>query len=347
VRTFYFLRRYALSVPALDRSHDLIAMVELPKELNVLISKPAQACTRDTRSRGEAPVNRNAPACLIYAAHAVTWPRSLPVRCWLTIIAPDSMELIVYMYRIIACCSLIVLAEGCSRWEPRTTTDSPHAPSASASRADKSLDSKLDQPESSAGSVTPGVRAWIDEVLLEQAYKDPPSLRKYIALEARGGVMLSNVYLEADDYYPCHGLTEQEIDFLVAVGPKAIPDLMTLVRDDRPTNIHFTNLVARPSLPNQRPTGPLMLVGEVACFLIEAILRDGPCFTRTGRLLSATADISTLEGQQHALAEAAAAYENWFTQCFDRATNAIVCDDLPRVHWDYDAPECRADAAPD
>jgi hypothetical protein len=79
-----------------------------------------------------------------------------------------------------------------------------------------------------------------------------------------------------------------------------------------------------------------MLVGEIACYLIEAIIRHDPYFTRTGLLLTNKADITTWAGRQQALIEAADEYERWYLKCFDQSNNSIVCDeaDRPTISWD-------------
>ncbi|MEW6197830.1 MAG: hypothetical protein AB1601_04085 [Planctomycetota bacterium] len=83
-----------------------------------------------------------------------------------------------------------------------------------------------------------------------------------------------------------------------------------------------------------------MRVGEVACYLIEAILRKNPYFSSTARLLYVPpVDAAPEEKERYALEQAALAYESWYARCFDAELARSTCsrDDLPAVQWDYNA----------
>ena len=71
-------------------------------------------------------------------------------------------------------------------------------------------------------------------------------------------------------------------------------------------------------------------MGLIACYLIEAIIRDHPYFTY--RL--ALGRLGLPGGQLH---EAACAYEEWYEECFDKESSSIACapDRVPKVEWPY------------
>ena len=76
-----------------------------------------------------------------------------------------------------------------------------------------------------------------------------------------------------------------------------------------------------------------MLVGEVACYMLEVALRRNAWFSYTGILLPGSSDAE--DGD--ALSQAATVYEEWYKRCYDESSSSVVCaeDDLPDVNWDH------------
>jgi len=134
---------------------------------------------------------------------------------------------------------------------------------------------------------------------------------------------------------PCEDiLTTQDICLFIDVGPPAIPALIKLVHDNRWSTYYFR-------FPNTSlgSVNPSMRIGHLACYLIEAILREDPFFTHVGHLYYVQED-GTLERDARALEQAANAYERWYERCYDSDTQTITCseEDLPTVGWRY-APD--------
>jgi hypothetical protein len=128
-------------------------------------------------------------------------------------------------------------------------------------------------------------------------------------------------------------LTEQEVDMFIEAGVAIIPELMKHVHDRRLTKryLHFPLYMGVYSEPK--------MVGEIACYLIEAVLRANPYFSTTGRLLYPCSTCSdSSEVRRHALDQAADAYEEWFRQRPDIATTGFYSppEEMPVVQWDYD-----------
>jgi hypothetical protein len=128
-------------------------------------------------------------------------------------------------------------------------------------------------------------------------------------------------------------LSEPEISFVMTAGYDVVPELMTRLRDARLSawRFHF------PASSLIQPRN--FRVGELACYLIEAILRQNPYFTMTAQFRYVTPDdLSGLARERYSLDQAAAAYESWYEECFDPEKRSTVCQpsELPVVEWDYD-----------
>jgi len=129
-------------------------------------------------------------------------------------------------------------------------------------------------------------------------------------------------------------LTPTDISLFLHAGPSVLPELITYVRDQR----HVEWYLYYPL--NSAVWSEPVEVGRVACYLIEAIIRRNPYFTRSGRLLySAPEGTDEPERNRYALERAADAYEEWYLTCFDEEIRRITCSqqELPHVNWDYDA----------
>ena len=141
-----------------------------------------------------------------------------------------------------------------------------------------------------------------------------------------------------NSYYsdPIH---EQEILLVVEAGRDIIPDLIPLLRDGRwSKKLYYWPYSSWSGfgLCNFCKAPP---VAWWACYLIEAVLRNEPYFTRSGRLAGLLAGDYSDAPRPDALDAAIAAYEEWFARCYDPTTRQWLCpeDDLPVVDWDYDA----------
>lgn len=174
---------------------------------------------------------------------------------------------------------------------------------------------------------------WINVILLGGESERAP-VRRFVTREVlrEGG---SRAFRLSDIWFDraCTGLSTPEIALMVTAGPRVIGMFIQHVRDDRvaPLAFHYP-LSSFVDLETK-------MVGEVACYMIEAILRENLYFTRSGRLTYATPpDLSDMERRCLSLSQAASAYEAWFARCYDDTRKAVVCDpdDLPYVEWDYD-----------
>ena len=182
------------------------------------------------------------------------------------------------------------------------------------------------------------VRTWIEEVLLGDPGKQIP-IQRYVEL-AGGPEILRGCGRSDAVYGYCTGFTETEICLVISAGRRAIPLLMEHVWDYRETPWGFSHPLSS-GVENRA-----WRVGEVACYMIEAVLRQCPYFTWTGHLLYLPpAKLSAEKKATYALKRAASAYEDWYHRCFDEKTESVIChrDDLPDVAWEYDYSEdkCR------
>lgn len=178
------------------------------------------------------------------------------------------------------------------------------------------------------------VRTWFEEVFAADRAERIP-IQRYVDL-AGGPEILRGCGMSPEAYVYCSGFTKTEICLVISAGRRAIPLLMDHVRDYRKTCCAFTHpLSSRAGMRAWR-------VGEVACYMIEAVLRQCPYFTWTGRLLYLPpAKLSAEEKARYVLGRAASAYEQWYHRCFDEKTESVIChpDDLPHVAWEYDYSE--------
>lgn len=216
-----------------------------------------------------------------------------------------------------------------------------------------------EQPDSDPGNrvLTPETdqlghaRAWIQTVLLqgaEDCTDDERTALRRVAVKAPQSKKADKqpcaeagrapADTEAEEVYVYEArarfLTVEDVLLFVEAGEQTIPDLIRLVHDRRCSPCIFAYPL-HSAIRSDR-----MRVGEVACYLIEAILRENPYFSSTARLLymppvNATPD----EKERYALERAALTYENWYARCFDAQLGRSTCsqDDLPAVQWDYNA----------
>jgi hypothetical protein len=173
------------------------------------------------------------------------------------------------------------------------------------------------------------VEVWIEKVLLS---------------ETRHSVLLSEVVMDMGllpaksecsgwplDQLHCHGTSPEEIALFIMTGVKAIPKLMEHIHDHRETRWLF-------HYPTSSGIDPRPLrVGQLASYMIEAILRRNAFFTYSARLIDESGSgVRDVAREIHALEEAASAYEAWYEACFDEATQSLSCppDELPSVNWE-------------
>ncbi|HVP13724.1 MAG TPA: hypothetical protein VMV94_21290 [Phycisphaerae bacterium] len=128
-------------------------------------------------------------------------------------------------------------------------------------------------------------------------------------------------------------LSERDIALFIDTGPAVIPELMKHVHDHRLTT-RYLHYPLHTGVYSERK-----MVGEVACYLIEAVLRQNPYFSTTGKLLYACPACANYpEMRRHALDQAASAYLEWYSVHPDLATKGFFSppDTLPVVNWEYD-----------
>jgi hypothetical protein len=211
----------------------------------------------------------------------------------------------------------------------RPTTSSTRAPASTGNQAAR----VSGIPASSDEFI---FEAWIDQILLGRPDTAIP-VDRFIIHFALPSSVLGNVpgSEELNDVAYCEGISEREISLFIATGPCAIPELMKHVRDCRVTPWLF--YYPGSSGMDDR----CMRVGELACYMIEAILRKTPYFTYTAMLYYVPSAEST-KREGDALAQAATPYEEWYERCFDEISMTIVCpdDDLPMVNWAYRPDVC-------
>ncbi len=225
-------------------------------------------------------------------------------------------------------CMLSIVIFGCSERIPNESVykDEPSAiDSRSSGQADQT------SCEKRAGAA----KAWIDNVLLATGNRESVLVEYYFNL---AGLSMEEV---KDKYgslifreQTCHGLTPDEIILFVEIGSPAIPELIKHVRCSRLTDYGFR----LPRSSRYEDTGS-MKVGEIACYLIEAIIRQTPFFASSANFgyiefVGPTHDNEVREGE---LRRAATAYEEWYNECFDEERKVIICgeDKYPKVDWHY------------
>ncbi len=178
----------------------------------------------------------------------------------------------------------------------------------------------------------PGVAAWFRDVVLAQVgerHERVIEIDHYLALQ---GMAREDV----DELIPPDGLESlawsdlfgpYETLFVCRVGPPAAIELVKHVRDE---HVIDGSVFQHPS-SSYVWCAENMLVGEIACYLIEAILREDPNFTMGFRPRYEPPCAS----RRDALLRAAAEYESWVERCIDAETGAITCpdEDRPDVDW--------------
>jgi len=170
----------------------------------------------------------------------------------------------------------------------------------------------------------PPTDAWI-KAMLDQA-------------EAGGAFMERVKFDQVSPGTACTGtclmsVSEEDRFLFIDAGYCVLPKLIRHIRDDRRVCCFFYTDCLSSSLQVRSE-----MVGKIACFLIEAVLREDPYFTWSWRFLyDSPAAVSEIEAEKHALYQAASAYEQWFDKCFDEQACRVTCwpEELPVVKWDY------------
>ncbi|HNQ22436.1 MAG TPA: hypothetical protein PKK06_05015 [Phycisphaerae bacterium] len=214
------------------------------------------------------------------------------------------------------------------------STSSPACRLSPAKLASSSApDNSPEVPELARGATSPisgrlAVRAWLEtvddtaDIISLLGTPHPPPGPAALRGRVPDAVFSAPLSLRPDHIALC-----------LAAGPQAIPELIKRLHDRRTTPWAFQYPLS------SFDGGPGMRVGEIACYMLEAILRQNPYFTSTGRLLYTSVDGSRAGDERDAaLLQAADAYSLWYEQCFDEASGRITCppEQLPTVAWDYD-----------
>ena len=218
--------------------------------------------------------------------------------------------------------------------QPMRSGDSP--PTVTSGRAALQ---RQDAPSTATASESDllAIRAWINEILLA---KTPVriSAHRYLDLldRSRQVEVCTEILNGGPDVY-CTGFSELEITLFIVVGHGAIPELIRHVADRRttPWQFHYP-------LSSWGPQEGCWRVGKLACYMIEAILRENAYFTRSGSLsYPSSASLSEADKEEYSLNRAAAAYLTWYEDCFDAETGTVTCppEKFPAVKWDYDLEE--------
>ncbi len=134
----------------------------------------------------------------------------------------------------------------------------------------------------------------------------------------------------------CDPFRPESISYVNSFGTRAVPFLVRQLPDEGLTEWAFCYPLSS-YLPWQ--DGEAWLVGEIAAYYIEVVLRDNLYFTRSGRLRYVSeAEMLTIDGRRESLRSAARSYLDWYSRCFDDVKEMVICEagDLPVVKWDYD-----------
>lgn len=214
--------------------------------------------------------------------------------------------------------------------QPMRSGDSP--PTVSSGRASLQRE---DAPSTATASESDllAIRAWINEILLADKYVRISAHRYLDLLDRSRQVEVCTEVLNGGPDVYCTGFSELEITLFIVVGHGAIPELIRHVANCRTTPWGFY-YPSSSGLDNRRWT-----VGKLACYMIEAILRENAYFTPSGSLsYPSSASLSEGEKEEYSLNRAAAAYLAWYEDCFDAETRTVTCppEELPVVKWDYD-----------
>ena len=168
---------------------------------------------------------------------------------------------------------------------------------------------------------------WFQEVLADaQIYE----------VDEEGEVFIEALFeeqqgLNDDTYAMTKGhLQVEAIMLFIRSGPPIIRELIEYVHDER-----YTWLVFQFPTSSHWNVEP-MKVGELACYLIEAIARDRiwvACMARPS--YPAPTEMSDREQRNYALDRAATCCEEWYDTCFDEESGKVTCgpERLPIVNW--------------
>jgi hypothetical protein len=158
------------------------------------------------------------------------------------------------------------------------------------------------------------VRVWLNPPVHLYEGAHVPEPRVLVLIEAGQPAVQVNEYRGAV-------LSDQDILLFVEAGRPAIPLLIEYVTDQRasPYFYHYPT--------SSMFVGEVIPVGKLACYLIEATLREEPYFTRTMQLDPESG------ASDEDLAEI---YLNWFKRCYDVRAKTWVCWNLPEAPWQID-----------
>jgi hypothetical protein len=224
--------------------------------------------------------------------------------------------------------------------DERVVSSSPLDRRPAVGNAPARPDSFQDLDHAGRGTVCGDGLSWTDtwiEKLLNSAERGGP-FREEVDCGCLGGEVARRVLGLPEERGPCYKvlvrpLGEEEVAAFIAAGPHVIPSLMKHVRDDR--------LVPR-SFPEHPMASELNLdpntVGQLACYLIEAILRKEVYFAPTQwnvNVYSAPVCVPEENGNRRVQEQNAISYERWYEKCFDQETQSLICptDDLPELIW--------------
>lgn len=176
------------------------------------------------------------------------------------------------------------------------------------------------------------IRTWIREILMQTSC-GPVPVNKYYKM---AGLKMPETY-PVDTH--CTGLGALEVELFVACGPEAIPELLPYSRSSLKTGYVYKH----PALSSIN-LDEVLTVGEISCFLIEAIIREDSCFSWSGRLDCSEQRAATLEELKghpsrcsflspkeqkfcECLCDASSKYEDWYQSWVQMPTSAR--DSLP------------------
>lgn len=177
------------------------------------------------------------------------------------------------------------------------------------------------------------VRRWIADIVVGRkqgvpvrTYVQPESLATRVKLVP---TEVNQPFFDFDENCFCFSLTE--VAFVIGAGYDVIPDLLELVDNVNQTPWFYHHPASSKLVNDGR------LVGEIACYLIEAILRENPYFSWTANL-QRKAKVGDPDASDRLLAlkEAGAAYKEWYKTACKREAGGVICDmrNLPKVAWE-------------
>lgn len=129
------------------------------------------------------------------------------------------------------------------------------------------------------------------------------------------------------------GLTDEEVCMFIEAGPFVVPFLIPHIRNAARSPITFSHPKSSQYL------GPRLLVGELACYMIEAAIRGQQCFEFVPQLEFASGWLGDEDVVQQARAaalnDAATLYEQWYAARLREPTGDAQSPpvELPHIAW--------------